>query len=127
MRTIARAEGVDAAAFFSLEDVDVGLEHGVAGQTARFGDDQPSVDLFSSHSPHQHSHVVSGLPVVQGLVEGFDADDFGFEGFVVAVELDGVSDFDSALFDCAAGHCTPARCAVGAFHGHVERFVDCSA
>ena len=126
MRSITRTEGVDSAPFFSLQHVDVGLNDRADLERARLTDNQTSVDLVSIEASHQNTYIVTGFSIVESLVKGFDTDTLRFEIFIITVELKIVSDFDGSLFDSSAGNCSSAGYAVGAFHCHVEGFVNWS-
>ena len=115
MWSIARAEGVDSASFFGLEAIDVGFDDRVYGERAGLGDDQPSVDLVSVEASNEDAYVISCFSIVKGFIEGFDADGLGFEVFIVAIELDIVSNFDFTLFDSSTSHSASTGDTVGAF------------
>lgn len=124
MGSVTRTERVLSSSFFFVQDVNVSFEDAWCGQWSRFGHNQTSVHLFSGQTSDQNTNIVTGLSVIEGLVEGFNTDDLGFEFASVSVEFDLFADFDLSLFDCAWSYNTSTGNVVSTFNWHHERFVD---
>lgn len=91
---------------------------------SRFANNKTSVDLISVETPNQNTYIISGLSIIQSFVEGFNPCNLTFHFFVVAVELNIISDLDFSLLNSTAGNSSSSTHVVGAFHGHEEGFVD---
>ena len=96
-------------------------------ERSRFTNDKTSVDLISVETPNQNTNIISSLSIVQSFVEGFNPCNLTFHFFVIAVELNIISDLNFALFNSTACDSSSSTHIVGAFHRHKEGFVDGSA
>jgi len=59
------------SAFFTLQNVHIGLEFGVRFDAAGFGNHHSPFDIFSFNASEQQTQIITGHPFVYRLVEHF--------------------------------------------------------
>ena len=113
-----------AAALLLGQDVDLGTELGVRLDRAGLGQDLAALDLLALDAPDEAAHVVTGLALVQQLLEHLHAGDHDLAGGLDADQLDLVADLHDAALDAAGGDRAAALDAEHVLDRHQERLVD---
>src|SRR5690606_26591892 len=125
LRAVAVEERRVPAALVLGEDVDLRLELGVRRGRTRLDDTHTALDLVALDTPEQERRVVTGVTLVEGLVEHLDAGDGGGQALVPDTDdLDGVVDLDDTALDTAGDDGTPTGDREDVLDRHEERLVD---